>query len=573
MYTPKLIHAYKQSRSSLPIGTWVRVVGRRLPQFRNEKDMYRPIPLQVKLAGSLNDSDGSVLLSVNATDEDWYPNLQDALEEMTGKSDLTVVNYLGEPIKDMTVTQLMHTGECDLVDRRGETVRLPSIVAPPLRLSTNKQAALKNWWTTIRSPLARTVAETLKDMSMSEIAKATASDGIVRSNIQEFLKHSALNDMSWGEFVDTYGSGNTPVESIGAKLLESVKAALVANKNLIRTHHASVGAEMLWEEDAPSTRSRFKDAYTMYRDIAEDAMYHPLVGQNVIREIVYGTAERKPSAKPVARRITSTFHPMSAYYQQHHYNVHGQLPGHRIEALNVGRNLNEAYIGDATKAVDMFNLFSGRAVRTKDVSFKLMPIKTAIDRIACGSCSKGKRKGKGKKGDRRLNDLVPIESNLPELVPIAGLGSRMPDLIPIKSNLPELVPIAGCHHDKRKKKGKKKEESLGSRMPDLVPIESNLPELVPIAGCHHDKQKKKGKKKEESLGSRMPDLIPIESNLPELVPIAGCHHDKRKTKKEESLGSRMPDLVPIQFRAENRRDLDEHLWVDSLPGIADFLKK
>jgi hypothetical protein len=91
-------------------------------------------------------------------------------------------------------------------------------------------------------------------------------------------------------------------------------------------------------------------------------------------------------------------HPVSSYYKLH-YKVHGKLPGHVIEGYNKGR-VESQYTGDSDRAIDMFNLYSGRAVTRKP-----------------------------------LPELVPIEMDLPELVPIE---SKLPELVPI---LPELVPI------------------------------------------------------------------------------------------------------------------------------------
>merc|ERR1712093_188177 len=388
MYKPAFIHAYKSSKSSLPINVWARAVGRRLPQFRNETDIYSPVPLHVKIAGNLNDSNGTVRLSVMPTDSKWYEKLTDALAEMTGKRNVEVVSYLGKNIQDMSPEQLMAVGECDLVDKTsGTLVRLASIVPPPLHMSTNKQADLKQWWNNQRSPLAKTIATQLKGMSMAEIAQATLASGPIQQTIEAYLKRNTPHNLEWDKFLSAYGnSGTTDAQSISAKLLDAVRQSLVANEKQIRTHEATIGTEASLWKDKKATTSRYKDDFTLYRDIIEDAMYHPLVGQEMVHAVLYGTQtiachNKKKKKKKKAKKMVmdNTEHPINAYYKDYHYKVHGKLPGHRIAQLNVGEQAFGAYGGSPQRAVDMFNLFSGRAIRPMRPSPSVVSMGQAVE--------------------------------------------------------------------------------------------------------------------------------------------------------------------------------------------------
>jgi len=534
MYKPAFVHAYKSSKSSLPINVWAKAIGRRLPQFRNEEDIYSPVPLHVKIAGSLNDSNGAVRLSVMPTQSNWYADLTSALCEMTGKRDLQVVSYLGQPIKDMTPEQLMAVGECDCVQSEAldAPIRLASVVPPPLHLSTNKQAELKEWWNNQRSVLAEKIAVQLKGMTMAEIAQATIANGPVQQTIESYLCQNTLHDLQWDKFLAAYGnSGSTSAQAMSNKLLDAVRQSLVANETQIRTHHASVGSEAaLWKNQRSAPASRYKDDFTLYRDVIEDAMYHPLVGQEMVHAVLYGTRtvdgrhSKRKHKKKKKKRSSKMGHPINAYYSDYHYEVHGKLPGHRIAALNKPASVDAEYPGDAERAVDMFNLFSGRAVQN------VAPQEEHVT----------------------SSKLIPLAQAVAYAEQYSGARSSMPELIPISndmhsSSLPELIPI----------------ESRADRaMPELVPIQSSssdLPELIPIecGACSAKKDKKKDKKgKTRKMNSQMlPELIPIDQSMPPLIPIAHMKH------------TREPLEVP------SVADLCEPIWVDDCPNLMDFLKK
>ena len=448
MYKPAFIHAYKSSKSSLPINVWANAVGRRLPQFRNEEDVYCPIPIHVKIAGSLNDSNGAVRLSVMPTNKEWYSDLTEALCEMTGERAVNVVNYLGTPIQGMTPEQLMAVGECDCVKSNGTPIRLGSVVPPPLHLSTNKQGELKEWWNQMRSPLAEKIAVQLKGMTMAEIAQATLVEGPIQQIIESHLTQNTLHDLEWNKFLKTFGNGNTDSEQMSKKLLDAVRQSLVANETQIRTHHASIGSEAaLWKSNKLNGASSYKDDFTLYRDIIEDAMYHPLVGQQMVHSILYGTKEigrrAKGGQKKKKKKENGKAHPINSYYQTFHFQEHGKLPGHRIAELNrTEGNVGSEYPGDSKRAIDMFNLFSGRAVDASPSTItNLVPIarvaaflESELIPIECGACDKKKKKKKN------------VSSRMPELIPIE---SKLPELIPIDRELPALVPIRGIRHIER----------------------------------------------------------------------------------------------------------------------------
>ena len=492
MYTPALLHTYKKSRSRLPIGAWISTVAKYLPQFKDDASIYAAVPLQIKIAGNLNSSNGNVSLSVAAFEPNWYNGLVGALEKMTNRQNLQVVNYLKEPINGMTPAQLAGVGECDVIDTTTKKpIRLAAIVPPPLELATNKSAQLAEWWNSVRDDLSHKIAASFKGMSMAEVAKATSgASPSTCTLIANYLNTHTLHNLSWDKFAKTFSKSSSSVslDQVSSCILNYVCQALVSNETQVRDYHAISGEATLWKRGAGGGTTRYKDDVTMYRDIVEDAMYHTSIGQNVIQSILYGINKKgqsKPKSgqnnlarftpedlpppqrrrqparleessdeeeelmrfeEPVRRRrpqeneeeFVPLFNPITSYYRDYHQPVYKKLPTHHIEALNKNYGKAEVpYPGDPEKVVEMFNLYTGRSI------------------IGCNSCKIAKRKKRQQLEEEPIERrLIPIETGLPRLIPInaksapsgADFADRpMPKLIPIngsvKRSLPPLIPI------------------------------------------------------------------------------------------------------------------------------------
>jgi len=268
MYKPRLLQSYKSSKSTLPIATWVNIVGKKLPQFQNDEDIYNPVPLNIKIAGGINTSNGSVCVSVSPTNNQWYEHLVEAVGKMVGKNDISIVTYTGKPIQDLPIQQVAHVGECSVIDSKGKVVRLSKVVPPPLELATNKIAQLKGWWDDNREHLSTKIATELKGLTMAEIANATTVEGPVFNAIDEHLNSNTLHDLEWNEFTRTFGK---PIDSkvVSESILESVRQSLIANEKQIRDFHATEGSEAsLWKKTTAG-KNKYKDDFTMFRDVVE----------------------------------------------------------------------------------------------------------------------------------------------------------------------------------------------------------------------------------------------------------------------------------------------------------------
>ena len=511
MYTPTLLHTYKASKSHLPIGAWISAVAKNLPQFQDNASIYNAVPVNIKIAGSPAVSNGNVSVSVAAFEPNWYQSLVDSLAKMTKQpaEKIAVVSYLGEPIKDLSSGQLACIGECDIIDvTTKKPIRLAQIVAPPLKLATNKTAQLTEWWNGSRDEISRQIATSFKGLSMAELAKQTVDGGATHQLIRNYLVGHTLHNLSWDEFAKTYGK-TSPIsaDQVAGNILAHVREALVQNQTQVRNFHAISGEATLWKRGTGAP-AQTKDEFTMYRDIVEDAIFHPMIGQGVIQSVMYGVVKRGQSKPKSERSYNETpppplsylrrreleeekeyeeygaqdefeelGHPVTSYYRDYHQPVHGKVPYHHIEALNKGYGRAETkYPGDSKKVMELFNLYSGKSV------------------IGCDACGAKKKKKQQRYREEEEQEpierkLVPISSVVASpkrLIPIDSVGLPLPPLIRLDKNpqLPRLVPIGSIVDDG------------DVPLPRLIPIDSPLPRLVPI-------------------GSNMPRrLIPIDAKTP-----------------------------------------------------------
>ena len=272
---------------------------------------------------------------------------------------------------------------------------------------------------------------------------------------------------------------------------------------------------------------------------------------------------------------------------------------------NFGK-IDSAYPGDHQRAIDMFNLFSGRSV------------------IGCGVCGKKKKKKdadivkgwmrKNPKAEEEISSQLPINDELVEgwmkgkkkpaqRKPVRSdseddmyMGSQLPKLVPINDELIEGRTKKTVPKNNASWSGSEEEDERDMRMgSQLVPINDEL-----VEGWMKGKKKPVRSDSEDDMymGSQLPKLVPINDELIEgrtkkTVP-------KKKASwsgsEEEYMGSQLPKLVPINDeliegnwmkgkkpvqRKPVRYDSDDedmrissrldHSWVDEEPPLDHFL--
>jgi hypothetical protein len=570
-YSERVVDAYRRSRSKLPIATWVKVIGSKLPEFRGNNSIYAPVTLFVKIAGGISESTGNVKIKVASTDQNWYSTLKQAIGDMVKRNPaaIEIVDYVGDRIDQRKPESLHHVGELDVIDAKTkQPIRLAKAVAPPAYLSTNKLAVLRDWSETIREPLTQLVASTLAGRSMPEIGQLTLKDGPLHRSIVKLISDSTAPDFLDTYSVDDVSRATSPAqktETMARSVLFHVRGALAANKTRIEEFHAHEQGRKLGDQPIFVSSPVHENDLVMYQEIAGDAISSEILGKKLVHTIYNGNRSATKAAPPrvsVQARAPAGRHPRDQYYDEYHFPKFGKYPGHAMDRFNKTRvegSASTQYRGNPATVASMFKLFTGQF---------LTPIE-------CNTCG-----GKNKK--KKKNALTPVESMLPPLIPIAG---KTKDLIAcgtdedVNSVLPPLVPIAG--HMKGKGKGKDKKKKLyavESMLPPLIPIagktkdliacgtdqdddgedkdvNSMLPPLVPIAGHMKGKGKGKDKKKKHALTA-------VSAQLPPLVPIAG--HMKHKAKKDE-------DEDDVIQRAIDNERIDDNLF--SAPTFTSFLQK
>lgn len=80
IYTPTFRTVYERSGAKLPIDQWCDLIGSKLNQFRNPSDIYMPVPLDIRIADRADVS--AVKMQVSPSDEQWYPKLVSAVQDM-----------------------------------------------------------------------------------------------------------------------------------------------------------------------------------------------------------------------------------------------------------------------------------------------------------------------------------------------------------------------------------------------------------------------------------------------------------------------------------------------------------
>lgn len=437
-YTPAFRTVYRLCGSSLPIDTWYTMVGKHLSVFRNPTNAFLPITLNVAVANRADTP--AVRINVNPNDSEWYSKLTDALKEMCGiKGSVSVRTYMGTPIDSMTHQQLRSAGQLHIVNAKHGTQLFSvanEVTSPPKYMAADKLRDITLWHQDeLRDGVADVVADALGEKSMQEINAAMTRDGPVQRKIADYIKSTVPE---WSAFVATYArddvarqanaenGGDSVAMAISRGYLQQVRAAIRANTPHVSAYFAQREAQQLMgakTDDAPlftqhvaTSVSKFADARVMWKEIAEDAMYHGRTARIPIAALYDGhqriccyTPDDKKKKKKARRNVNT--------------NVESPLV-----RLQVKSSVEGAYPGDSVRAVQMFHLFSGSAAP----AVPPMPA------------------------------LVPIEDEMPRLVPLESLGKEMPRLVPLESEevvMPELVDVgkrARRTKRKTKKKGKAK---------------------------------------------------------------------------------------------------------------------
>lgn len=543
MYRKELVQAHEHSGSSLPIHDWVNLIGKKMSRFSTPSDIYAPIPVYVKLSGSVNEPKGTVKLFVDATNPEWYKQLTSTLQKMTSinGSNVEITNMLGKSIKDFTPAQLYAAGECDL-RKSNEVVRVNSFAAPPAKMLGNKHQALTTWWRNNTDALAKRIASELKGKSQLQLENACNVDGPVQKIIENHLSNNTIDGQSWDDFMENYSNGKTNLRDLSQKILHTFRIGMSQNEQNIHDYYAlsesinnnNNSGQKMFKKSSVVAHSIYTNDLVMFQDIAEDALRLPVLENAIVNGIRYGTIKNRPQQqqqsipKPKMTTTTTTtneksFHPLQTYYQTYHYNRHGKLPGHIMSQYNKNAGVvYKDFPGDAENTINAFLTFSGRNI------------------LIGGKAKRRKHHWfHNKKKHQQYDDTE--QQILSKLVPIEGLHCQdkigkkaMPDLIDIGDDYDEILsklePIE-CHHnndDEMYLEGEVDNIDKGIFLRQreyLVTKDNEAPMRIKLTNSKRREYEKKGYTVEPIQKSRFYSSRDEVSSAAAADMTIGCHHN------------------------------------------------
>jgi hypothetical protein len=100
IYTPQFQSVYQKTGSSLPIGQWHSIIGKKLQQFQNPSNVFMPVSLHIQMAPVGSDVSAATLKVSPTADGQWYEKLVEAVKTMLGvQKPIEIQTYMGKPSK------------------------------------------------------------------------------------------------------------------------------------------------------------------------------------------------------------------------------------------------------------------------------------------------------------------------------------------------------------------------------------------------------------------------------------------------------------------------------------------
>ena len=251
-------------------------------------------------------------------------------------------------------------------------------------MATTHHQDLSNWiQNNLSNGLADVLASQLANKTPEQINGLVVKNGPMYDSIVDYLCEKSIPEefSSWGEFTTTFAKDKTArsrdpsdvASSVANVVLHTARTALSANESQVHAVHAAkalkeTGEQPVFQRHATAAiASRYENDLELYHDIMEDAMYNQLLGRKIIFLVKNGgdgktyrkRIFKKKKKRGVVHHHHSRYgggHPLYDYYRGHYYNSYGKIPP---QALSKEVD-SKVYTGDATRATEMFHLFSGR---------------------------------------------------------------------------------------------------------------------------------------------------------------------------------------------------------------------
>lgn len=530
-YTPQFRLLHKRLGRKIPIHIFANSIGKQL--CKDERDIYNPVTVYLKVAGDIPTLGGLIKLHVPIHESDWYNDLCLGVAKMmripeSAFKNIDIRTMVGIPIKTFNRRQLERAGELDIYFKN-KLKRLAELPEPPKELSTKKPKIIRDWFENLKSQICDVVSKELEHKSLVELDQALGLNGPVNDKIKQIIMDKTpqiTGGLTWDKFSKTYKMDHSSNDEDSSKVMEEVSKVILAGiRNGMRASEEEVKSFYAMKEKEKFKNNNIiekplfnivtssklakrtgKDGRNMYYDIVFDSLNSPVVTPNIVKTIyqrpINDHLSRKYRKYHKHHRGQHYHHHGPGYHRHRHpyrgflhnlfYPLYGYYPAHYLSNHNKKDDVEKPYVGNAIVTNNFHNIYSGNHPIPVFKKFKPSP---------------------------------PVEDSVP------SFDHPIPKLIPIK----EVFPTIGENIE------------IDDKCPDPVYIEdeiSHLPDLVPI---------------EDEMA--LPDLIPIKKNitLPDLVPI------------KEEFRRKMPKGIPLNKEEDFSQPLFSSQKKKKLPTLDDFL--
>lgn len=526
-YTPQFRLLHKRLGRKIPIHIFAKSIGKQL--CKDERDIYNPVTVYLKVAGDISSLGGLIKLHVPIHEQNWYDDLCLGVAKMmripeSAFKNIDIRTMVGTPIKTFNRRQLERAGELD-VYFKNKLKRVETLPEPPKELSTKKPKIIRDWFENLKSKICDAVSKELEHKSLVELDQALGLNGPVNDKIKEIIMDKTpqiSGGLNWDKFSKTYKMDHSSKDEDSSKVLDEVSKVILAGiRNGMRASEEEIKAFYAMKEkekfkdkknntiekplfnivtSSKLAKRTGKDGRNMYYDIVFDSLNSPIITPNIVktiyqRPIMIGDHLMKRHHKhhhgqhyhhhgpgyhhhrhPYRGFLHNLFYPLYGYYPAHYLSNHHDKKDEK----------DKPYMGNAIVANNFHNIYSGNHPLPAFKKFKPSPPTPVEESVPSF--------------DHPLPKLIPIKEVYPT---IGEIDDKCPDPLYIEdeiSHLPDLIPI-------------KKDIAL----PNLVPIEdeiSHLPNLVPI---------------KEKFRRKMPQGIPLNKELKEDFSQPLFSSQKKKT--------------------------------------------
>ena len=445
MYTSAIINAHQGSYPEISLHAFANAMCRKIGPSR----VYRPIKLKIKMTAQATDPEGTVLMPVLKGNKGWYSDACEAIQEMTGRDNIDIVDYCGNSIKGFGFNTLQRCGELDIIDSQTrKLVRTPRVVAPPISMSVDKKVYINQWFSGKQAPIRRAVMANMDTSTLSDISVSLKPKGMVFNAIRSCITSDGWEKKQKTFALDTTTRSRDPAlvaNHISSMLLSNLRTEMSRNQENIDAYMDV--SDTLWSQPR-KRKKKFPNKKALVLHIVNNAIYNDTLVSNICDTV--NTGRGLPTKVRKRVYVKKDQAKIDAAYRLFSFN---QVPVSKQYIQLCKSPMPEPY-----RKREMPRL-------VKSCDHDLIPIQREMPRLI--------------EDESYDHEFVPIHDEMPEPY------RKMPNLVkscdhefvPIHDEMPSLVEVESCDHEFVPIQSEMPEPYR--KMPRLVQIKSRDHEFVP----------------------------------------------------------------------------------------------